>query len=476
MTRKKEIISSLFSINQIAERIKVGEVLPTDLIEICLERVKKLNPSLCAFITINDEELLYNQAERVEKDIKQGNYKGPLHGIPFSIKDIFFAKGVKFTAGSRIFNNQISDIDSPIVKTIKDNGAILIGCNNLNEFASGITGKNPFYGNSKNPWDQRHISGGSSGGSAVAVATRMSMFSITTDTGGSTRVPSSLCGVIGVKPTYNLLNKQNVFPLSPTLDHVGYITNNAKDATIVIEYLYNKEYNNKNPKFSHLDQRKKFERKLIAGIPKGYFLELVDSEVENIFYAFLDKLPINKIKIQNIRLKNTEKYYCSWKDIRLSEASLVHEKWMKLSICKYSDDVRNMLDEGTKILAIDYIRSLNIIKEISQEFSALLNNKVDIIIVPTTIIPAPKLEEETIRINDYTTSVREALLRNTIVFNSIGLPSISIPIGLTKKDRLPVGLQLIGPKNKDVSILDIAGRLESIVTENFNHFYPPISI
>ncbi len=475
MVKKKEITSSLFSINQIAEKIKVGEILPTDLIDICLERVKKLNTSLCAFITIIDEQQLYNEAEMAEKDIKHGNYKGPLHGIPFSIKDIYYAKGVKFTAGSRIFSNQISNIDSPLVKTIKDNGAILIGCNNLNEFASGITGKNPFYGNSKNPWDQRRISGGSSGGSAVAVATRISMFSLTTDTGGSTRVPSSLCGVVGVKPTYNLLSKQNVFPLSPTLDHVGYITNNAKDATIILESC-NKKYNNKNLKFNDPSQTKIFKKKLITGIPKNYFLELLDSEVENIFYAFLDKLPINKIMIENIRLKNTEKYYRSWKNIRLPEASVVHEKWMNLSIGKYSDDVRNMLNEGTKILAIDYIRSLNIIKEISQEFSALLTNKVDIIMVPTTITPAPKLDEETIQINDTLISVREALLRNTIVFNSIGLPSISIPIGLTKKDRLPVGLQVIGPQNKDILIVDIADQLESLVTENFKYNYPPISI
>lgn len=475
MVKKKEITSSLFSINQIAEKIKVGEILPTDLIDICLERVKKLNTSLCAFITIIDEQQLYNEAEMAEKDIKHGNYKGPLHGIPFSIKDIYYAKGVKFTAGSRIFSNQISNIDSPLVKTIKDNGAILIGCNNLNEFASGITGKNPFYGNSKNPWDQRRISGGSSGGSAVAVATRISMFSLTTDTGGSTRVPSSLCGVVGVKPTYNLLSKQNVFPLSPTLDHVGYITNNAKDATIILESC-NKKYNNKNLKFNDPSQTKIFKKKLITGIPKNYFLELLDSEVENIFYAFLDKLPINKIMIENIRLKNTEKYYRSWKNIRLPEASVVHEKWMNLSIGKYSDDVRNMLNEGTKILAIDYIRSLNIIKEISQEFSALLTNKVDIIMVPTTITPAPKLDEETIQINDTLISVREALLRNTIVFNSIGLPAISIPIGLTKKDRLPVGLQVIGPQNKDILIVDIADQLESLVTENFKYNYPPISI
>lgn len=474
MVKKKEITSHLFSINQIAESIKIGEILPTDLIDSCLKRIKKLNSSLNSFITIADEQQLYNEAEIAEKDIKQGNYKGPLHGIPFSIKDIFYAKGVKFTAGSIIFKDKISDIDSPLVRTIKDNGGILIGCNNLNEFASGITGKNPFFGDSKNPWDLNRISGGSSGGSAVAVSTRMSMFSLTTDTGGSTRVPAAICGVVGVKPTYNWFNNQNVFPLSPTLDHIGYITNNTKDAIIILESLCKeKNYN----KISNIRDRylKKISKKLITGIPKNYFLELLDPEVENKFTEFLDKLLNNNIMIEDIILKNTEKYYNSWKNIRLSEASVVHEKFMKVSINKYSNDVKNMLKEGSKILAIDYINSLNTIKKINEEFSALLTNKVDIIIVPTTIIPAPKLDEDTILINDISISIREALLRNTIVFNSIGLPSISIPIGLTKKDRLPVGLQLIGPQNSDHLILQIAHRLESLVTENFRSLYPPIS-
>ena len=220
-------------------------------------------------------------------------------------------------------------------------------------------------------------------------------------------------------------------------------------------------------------RRNLFKKKLIIGIPENYFLELLDREVENTFTEFLDKLLNNNIIIKAIILKNTEKYYNSWINIRLSEASVVHDKLMKASIDKYSNDVKNMLKQGSRILAIDYIRSINTIKKIREEFSTILINKVDIIMVPTTIVSAPKLDEDTIFINGISLSVREALLRNTIVFNSIGLPSISIPIGLTKKDRLPVGLQLIGPQNSDRILLQIACQLESLVTEKFKSLYPP---
>src|SRR5919199_650645 len=160
----KKLKSSLLSLKQLSEGIETGEISPVDVIEVCLDRIKKFNPILNAFITVIDEETLYNQSQIAEKEIKHGKYYGPLHGIPFSIKDIFYAKGVRSTVGSKIFSNYIPHADATAVKRIKKPGAILIGTNNLNEFASGITGINYFYGSSKNPWNTSRISGGSSGG------------------------------------------------------------------------------------------------------------------------------------------------------------------------------------------------------------------------------------------------------------------------------------------------------------------------
>jgi aspartyl-tRNA(Asn)/glutamyl-tRNA(Gln) amidotransferase subunit A len=201
----KRLKSSLISLKQLSERIKNGDISPVDLVEVCFDRIKKFNPTLDAFISIIEKDALYKQAQMAETEIKRGKYIGPLHGIPFSIKDIFCVKGIRCTAGSKILFEYIADADSTAVKRMNKAGAILMGTNNLNEFACGITGINPFYGSSKNPWDSSRISGGSSGGSAVAVATGMAIVSLGTDTGGSIRVPSSLCGVVGLKPTYGAI-------------------------------------------------------------------------------------------------------------------------------------------------------------------------------------------------------------------------------------------------------------------------------
>ena len=228
---------SLFSIRQLSEKIKTNDISPVDLIEFCFDRIRKFNPLLNAFITIIDEEDAYNNARIAEREISQGNYRGPLHGIPFSIKDIIYVKDIRCTAGSKILSGYVPKADATCIKKIKKAGAILLGTNNLNEFASGITGVNPYYGNTKNPWNMSRISGGSSGGSAVAVSTGMAWISLGTDTGGSIRVPSSLCGVVGLKPTYGRVSKYGVVPLAPSLDHVGCVTRSAWDAAAVLEWI-----------------------------------------------------------------------------------------------------------------------------------------------------------------------------------------------------------------------------------------------
>ena len=228
---------SLLSVKHLSEKIKTNEISPVDLIEFCFGRIRKFNPSLNAFITVIDEEDAYNNARIAEREISKGNYRGPLHGIPFSIKDIIYAKDIRCTGGSKILSEYIPTTDATCIKKIKEAGAILLGTNNLNEFASGITGVNPFYGNTKNPWNMSRISGGSSGGSAVAVSTGMACISLGTDTGGSIRVPSSLCGVVGLKPTYGRVSKYGVVPLAPSLDHVGCVTRSAWDAAAILECI-----------------------------------------------------------------------------------------------------------------------------------------------------------------------------------------------------------------------------------------------
>lgn len=471
--------SSSLSLKQLSERIQSGEISPMDLTEVCLDRIKKFNPILNAFITVIDEETLYNQSQIAEREIKHGKYYSPLHGIPFSIKDILYAKGVRCTVGSKIFSNYIPSVDATAVKRIKKAGAILIGTNNLNEFASGITGINYFYGSSKNPWNTSRISGGSSGGSAAAVATGMVPISLGTDTGGSVRVPSSLCGVVGMKPTYGRVSKHNVFPLSPSLDHVGCITRSAWDTAVVMEHIAG---------WDPLDETSKRKRvpaytKIIEnstmkgiriGIPKKYFFDHVYSQVENLFYDFIETLgSAGSIIVHDLDLHNTGRYHRVWQEIRLAEASEIHMKWLNTRPDDYSYEVRQMLVQGTKVSAVDYISALNTVRKLRQEFLSILNYKVDAIMVPTTIIPAPRFDEETVSIDMNTVvETREALLQNTILFNSTGLPAISIPIGLTK-DNMPVAAQIIGPPFKEEKILSIAYNYERI-NNSSKGLVPPV--
>ena len=482
MVKKNKLLSTLFSVNQISPKIENGDISPIDLVDVCLYRINKLNPILNSFITVVDKDQLYRQAEIAEREIKNGNYFGPLHGIPFSIKDMIFAKGIKFTAGSKIFENYISNVESSCVKQMKNLGAILIGTNNLNEFASGITGKNPFYGDSKNPWNQERISGGSSGGSAVAVATGMTLISLGTDTGGSIRVPAALCGVVGLKPTYDLINKNDVFPLTPSFDHVGCITKSVLDSYFVLQCLSKKNIfkknSNKNKDCLDLSCLYNFEkRKLTLGVPNNYFLDYLHTDIEYLFSNFIKNLlSSNNINVEYIHLKKTEQYYKNWKDVRLAEASSIHQSLFDIRKSGYSNEVKYMLIEGTKVFAIDYIKAIYTINEIKKEFVSLLDKKINAIVIPTTIISAPQLNEDLITIsNDVSISVRKALLRNTIIFNSIGLPAVSIPLGFTKKDKMPVGLQIIGPPYGDEIVLSIAYYFESMINSGFR-FIPPIAI
>jgi aspartyl-tRNA(Asn)/glutamyl-tRNA(Gln) amidotransferase subunit A len=469
---------SLFSVKHLSEKIKTNEISPVDLIEFCFDRIRKFNPSLNAFITVIDEEDAYNNARIAEREISQGNYRGPLHGIPFSIKDIIYAKDTRCTGGSKILSEYIPKTDATCTKKIKEAGAILLGTNNLNEFASGITGVNPFYGNTKNPWNMSRISGGSSGGSAVAVSTGMACISLGTDTGGSIRVPSSLCGVVGLKPTYGRVSKHGVVPLAPSLDHVGCVTRSAWDAAAVLECISGWDSSDhisnhkKVPPYTKIIETSNFGG-ISIGVPNDYFFDYVHPEVESLFYQFLESIKSLGYKVFDLDLQNTERYYNTWRKIRYAEASEIHAHWLKTRKEDYSEEVREMLIQGTKISAVDYIHAMRIInEEIKKQLLAMLRQKIEIIAVPTTIIPAPRFDELTVSdICGTVLQTREALLRNTIVFNSTGFPAVSIPIGLTK-DNMPVAVQMIGPPFREEKILSVAYNYECINNTGIK-FMPP---
>jgi aspartyl-tRNA(Asn)/glutamyl-tRNA(Gln) amidotransferase subunit A len=300
---------SPFTIESLSKSIQNGELLPTELTRFCLGQIKKFNHKLNSFITVLDEEKIFEFAEQCDRRVKQNDLLNPLLGIPYSIKDMVHVKGIKFTAGSKFYGSNVSNSTASVVKILNKKGAILMGKNNLNEFASGITGKNSIYGDSKNPWDLSRISGGSSGGSAIAVATGMVVFSLGTDTGGSVRVPASLCGVVGMKPTYGVIRNSGIFPLSPSLDHIGWLTRSVWDSNAIFEGLCSHKNFLKVKKNTLLYNKHLSISSLVVGIPNGYFLKVIDHRIKKMFFDFLKIVLESPILVKNFHIKYTNNFF-----------------------------------------------------------------------------------------------------------------------------------------------------------------------
>jgi aspartyl-tRNA(Asn)/glutamyl-tRNA(Gln) amidotransferase subunit A len=471
------ILVKTTGIKELSDGIKNGDLSPVDIVLQSLERINKFNPSLNAFITVLEEQAL-EDAKTAEKQIKEGKYLGPLHGIPFAIKDVICAQGVKCTAGSKIMSGFVSQVNSTSVARMKNAGAVLVGTNNTHEFACGITNVNPHYGSSKNPWNPSRLSGGSSGGSAVSVSAGMVPVSLATDTSGSIRVPSSLCGVVGLKPTYGRVSKYGIIDLAPSLDHVGLITRSVWDAAAVLQIISGHDpldpttADIKTPNYvSAIEEKTNNSNKLSVGIPKEYFFDHLHPEVEKTFLDFVDTIGSMDISVSDVHMREADKIYDSWRPIRLGESAEIHEKWLLTRPEDYGEDVLKMLTQGSSVSAMDYIRAHRYRKELKNEFVDLLG-KHDVLVMPTTPIVAPGFEDKSVNINGQTLQIYQALSRQTIAFDSTGLPAISIPIGFSK-DHLPIGVQMIAPPFQEEKILSLAYAFECS-NDSIAKFTPPL--
>ncbi len=479
---KKSLLDiSNLTIKHLSKLIASRETSCSEVVDATIRRIEKLNPKLNAFITILDESAR-REAKHADSLIKRGEYLGPLHGIPISLKDLIYIKGARSTSGSKILADFVPNYDSTVTRKLRKAGAIIVGTNNLHEFASGITGINPHYGPSRNPWDIDRMSGGSSGGSAVAVSCGMSLASIGTDTSGSIRVPASLCGIFGLKPTYGRVSKYGVMPLAPSIDHVGTLARSAWDIAVLLQVIagydkmdpssakmptpdYLKEISYTEGRDANNDSRKKFK----IGIPKQFFFDMIEPKVMEIFRTFVDRLNGCGITtVSNVDVEGTDKIFETWRPIRLAEAASIHNEWMVSRHQEYGEDVRTMLEMGLQITAVKYINALQKWRqEIKNAFLKAMS-EFDAFLVPTTIIPAPFLDQKEIKIEEKTIEIYLSLNKLTTVFNITGLPALNIPAGLVDS-KLPVGVQLVGRPFDESGILQIAYTCE----HGYNLFEQP---
>ena len=439
--------------------VRRRKISPVDLIDAALERISRLEPELHAFITLL-KEAARRQAREAAREIARGKWRGPLHGIPLSLKDNFETRGVRTTAGSKILANFCPSRDSAVAAKLKQAGAILLGKTNLHEFAYGVTTENPFFGSTQNPWSHVRIAGGSSGGSAAAVASGMGFASVGTDTGGSVRIPSALCGVVGLKPTFGLVSLEGCVPMAESLDHAGPIARDVAGACILLESIAgNYPRGTRRPDYRRL--RALRPRRFRIGWPSEYFFERVDPEIVRAVERAGKVLESLGGRSKKISLPHLNASTAPSTVIALAEAADVHESrgWFPARAAEYSEDLRLRLQQGSALRAVDYLAACRQRTEVVRDFDAAFE-RVDILIAPSTPVAAPPLGSREVRIGEQPETVRAALLRLNRPANYSGHPAISLPCGFTR-DGLPIGLQLIAPRFGEAQLLAIAHAYEA---------------
>jgi aspartyl-tRNA(Asn)/glutamyl-tRNA(Gln) amidotransferase subunit A len=450
----------LRKIRDLAKAFKAQSVSPVAIIEETLRQIERLNLRINCYITVLRDSAL-SEAERSEKRFKEGASLGPLDGVSIAIKDLFYIQGVKCTAGSKILANNIAPYDSSAVRRLKAAGAVLMGTTNLHEFAAGVTNVNPHYGPVRNPWDETRISGGSSGGSAAAIASGMAVGAIGTDTGGSVRIPASLCGVLGLKPTYGRISRLGVVPLASSFDTVGTLTSCAWDSAALLQVLAGHSVEDLTTSATEVPDYASgmgtpFEGARV-GVPKLYFHGSNDPSVEGVFERFIGKAESLGCKVKEADFDGIQEVYDSWLSIKRAEATAFHLKWLESSPGLYSDDVRKNLELGRRVTAVEYVNAQNSRPLLMERFASSMKD-YDVMAVPTTSIPAPTIGQTSAEIGGKRVDVYAALNRLTLPFNFVGFPALTIPAGLAA--GLPVGVQLVARPFEEAGLLRFADAFE----------------
>src|SRR5690349_4115828 len=407
------------------------KISPLELTQVYLSRIERLNPKLNAFITVASESALA-EARGAERELFRGRRRGALHGMPVALKDNIWTRNLRTTMGSTILRDFVPSEDATVVRRLRRAGAIVLGKTNLHEFAYGVTSENPHYGAVRNPWKPERIAGGSSGGSAAAVAAGLCVAAIGSDTGGSIRIPSALCGVVGFKPTFGRVSIHGVFPLAPTFDHVGPIARSAQDAALLLECIAGRDPLDPTSvargenKFRLVLKRKR----LRLGRPKEHFWVNMDSEVRRIAEAAVADFVKAGAELEEISVPNISTGVEAANLIAAVEATQVHERagYMPARASEYGADVRGRLEQGGKIRAVDYLDARKKMQQACEEVETRLES-VDAIVIPTALIAAPPIGSERVRVGEVEMPIRSVFVDLNRPGNFTGLPAISMPCG-----------------------------------------------
>lgn len=456
------------TIAEAARALRSGEVSSTELTEKCLQTIERLNPKLNAFITVTPE-IARRQAAQADEELRSGLDRGPLHGIPIAHKDLLCTLGVRTTSGSKIFEDYTPDFDATAVERLAEAGAVMVGKTGLHEHACGITCNNPHFGPIRNPWDSSRIPGGSSGGSAVAVATGMAIAATGSDTGGSIRVPAHYCGLTGFKATYGLVSKYGALPLAFSLDHVGPITQTIRDSAIMLDVLAGHD-----PKDPSSVQRPKQSfvpveedpaavlKSIRILLPRNFFFENIDVDVKRTILLSAQNAETAGATFVMGAVPDVNQLNAVANLTFSVEAAAVHEPYLRKRRASYGADVAATIDVGRAIPATAYIQAQRLRTRFQQIWRMFLD-KADCILTPVCPIAAPPIGQNTVDVASQLEDVRVASTRLLRGINALGFPTAVIRAGYTPAG-LPVGIQLIGRPFGDAQLLRIAHALETALS------------
>ena len=448
-----------------ADAIRDRRISPVELTEAALAAAERLQPLLCSFITI-----LYDQARRAAKEseaaLSRGEYRGPLHGIPIGIKDNLATACIRTTVGSKVLADHIPDEDAEVVRRCKDAGAIILGKENLEEFAAGMTSNNAHYGAVHNPWHLDHVPGGSSGGGGANVAAGVTFASLGTDFGGSVRLPGTFCGVVGLKPTFGRVSQRGLLVTSYNGDHIGPMTRTVRDCALMLQVLAGYDPLEPStvpvpvPDYSALLGQD--VKGLKIGVPVNHYFDHLHPEVDALVRRAITALQQLGMSVREVSLPMM-KYAGALRFPVMADSVVTHEPLIEKARSQYGPDVLYRTLAGQFVLGRDYAKGMKIQRLIKEEHARVLS-EVDVLVTPTAPIPAPRIADKTVVVGKRQ-PVRGpgsgSVSRNTSPSNSTGLPAISVPCGFTSSG-LPIGMQLIGRPFDEARLLQIAHAYEAV--------------
>jgi len=448
------------TILEAARRLRTREVSAVELLDECLGRIAELNPALGAFITVT-EESAREAARQADRELASGLDRGPLHGIPVAAKDVFLTRGVRTTAGSRLLADTVPDHDAAAIERLAQAGAVLVGKTNMHELAYGITSANPHFGVVRNPRDPARIPGGSSGGSAVAVAAGMALAALGSDTGGSIRIPAAFCGVVGLKPTYGRVSRFGMLPLSFSMDHAGPITSSVGDAGLMMNAIAGRDPRDPSssgaPVEDYLPAGEGSLEGVRIGLADNFYLERVTPAARAAVERAAELAARQGAHVVRVRVPDMDAVNTIGRVLLLAEAAAALAPHLA-DRASLGDDVRALLDQGRLIPATDYVNAQRL-RRLEQKKFLTLWSQVDILFTPTVPMGAPKIGEMTVEIEGRQEDVRLAATRLVRGMDVLGLPALSLPCGLDPNE-MPLGLQIMAPELQEKALLRVAAAME----------------